>query len=118
MEMQVKTRTISLISAMETSDRKGQRQNDMTSAYKHNKTLKKTRTTLQGTNSSGQQMGTNNQVGVCHGHVQLEPQEELTVICATVQSLPVILYTVHKSICLLKISTLSSPCLALNALQN
>lgn len=51
-----------------------------------------------------QQMGTNNQLGVCHGHIQLELHEELIVICAIVQSLPVILYTVHKSIWLLKIN--------------
>lgn len=103
MEMQVKARTTSFISAMETCDRKWQRQNDMTSAHKHNKTLKKTRTTLQGTYSSVPQMGTNNQLGVCHGHIQLELHEELTAISAVVQPLPVVFYIVHKSICLPKL---------------
>lgn len=100
----MKARTTSLISAMETCDRKLQRQNDMTSAPKHHRTLKKTRTTLQGTNSSVQQMGTNNQLGVCYGRIQLELREELTLISALVQSLPVIRCKVHKSICLLKLN--------------
>lgn len=107
MEMQVKGQKTSLISSVETCDRKRQRQNNMTSAHKHNKTLKKTRTTLQGTNSSVQQMRTNNQLGVCHEHIQLEVHEELLVICAIVQSLPVILYTAHKNTWLLKINCIN-----------
>lgn len=107
MEMQVKGKKTSLISSVETCDRKRQRQNNMTSAHKHNKTLKKTRTTLQGTSSSVQQMRTNNQFGVCHEHIQLEVHEELSVICAIVQSLPVILYTAHKNTWLLKINCIN-----------
>lgn len=108
MEMQVKARTASLISAIQTCVRQWQRQNDMTSAHKHNKIMKRTRTTLQGTNPSVPQVGTNNQLGVCHRHIQLKLHEELPVICAIVQSFPVILYTVQKSIWLLKISYIST----------
>lgn len=55
-----------------------------------------------------QQMGRNNQLAVCHGHIQLKLHEELTVKRAIVQSLPVILYTVHKTIWLLKINYINT----------